>query len=73
MRVLFLSILLVGCASNVKTGRIPANDPTYELTQFLSQSPAEERPKYCQGNPPGSDDAWCSWVCIDGRWSKVCR
>lgn len=66
-------LLLTGCASH--SGRVPAqSDPTYELSKQLSQEDDQSSsPKYCRGNPPGSDDAWCSWVCIDGKWSRICR
>jgi hypothetical protein len=50
-----------------------AQDPTQDLIKHLTKdNDQNEKKDYCDGNPPGSDDGWCSWTCIDGRWSRVC-
>lgn len=77
MKVLLL-LLVVSCAAPIKIQqRTPASDPTQDLIKHLTSGDTAAAgsggDRYCNGNPPGSDDAWCGWVCIDGRWSKVCR
>lgn len=72
---LLLLLVLTSCASNKIQHRTPASDPTQDLIKHLTQDNGSGSgdPLVCTGNPPGSDDAWCSWVCIDGKWSKLCR
>jgi hypothetical protein len=72
MRYLLI-LLVMGCASN--KGRMPASeDPTQDMIKYLTREEPEDRTQLrCEGDPPGSDDRWCSWVCIDGRWSRMCR
>lgn len=84
MKLLFLMVLLVGCATdkNQHLNREPAQtrniDPTLNMIRGFQQNSfanqmQQQAPRQCYGNPPGQDDAWCSYVCIDGRWSRVCR
>lgn len=73
MKFLPLLLLVIGCASQ-GVGRVPASsDPTMDLIKHLTREKEDTSPKYCHGNPPGQDDAWCAWVCIDGKWSQMCR
>jgi hypothetical protein len=70
--VFILLFIVIACSTQK---REPSSDALYQLTQDLTadDSKDQSRDRYCRGNPPGSDDAWCSWVCIDGNWSKVCK
>ena len=73
MRLLLVAMMI--CSGAVMAAeRKPANDEAMRMliNQYTKQEP-EERKDYCRGNPPGSDDAWCSWVCIDGSWKRMCR
>lgn len=62
---------LVSCSQ--APSREPANDAIWSTVNALTDKQEEEPQRYCRGNPPGQDDAWCSWVCLNGKWSKVCR
>lgn len=80
-KILLTVILINTTAFAVETvKRNPANtDPTLNLiNDFTNDSQkqmdeVDRRNTYCRGNPPGQDDAWCSWVCLDGKWSRMCR
>ncbi len=74
---LFFVLLLVACASNKSHLRAPANASVDLINSFeeerLEQEREHERKNaYCRGNAP-SGDAWCDYVCIDGRWARICR
>lgn len=79
MRLFFILMMVAGSAISGEVKRVPAQvDPMAALaTQFgneMQQSAQiRQEPAQCLGSAPSSDDAWCSWVCIDGKWSKLCR
>lgn len=66
-------IVLIAQGAIVTPSSAQDEDPTQALIKQLTKEEPGDEQKYCNGNPPGQDDAWCSWVCIDGKWSKVCR